>query len=146
MEDYEARRLADAMEGLSARMQNSNLIKEMEEASQYTRRLSSAIKDHSEKMDEHIKSNEILVIEQQINRATEQLISIKIAHKSGVMDAQEAVEMLKFSYDAVVNCFKRISREIQPRYTKQINNIYAKYGDFIASLEKNKKTEEDFNF
>ena len=146
MEDYTARRLAEAMEDLGSRMQNSKLIQEMEDASQYTRRLSSEIKDHTEKIYEHIQSNEILAIEQQINRATEQFISIKIAYKSGVMDAQETCEMLKFSYLALANCYKRSSREVQSKYVKVINSIYEKYDDFIKPLEKDKKQEEDFNF
>ena len=101
-------------------------------------------------VDRIIESNERLALEQQINRATEQLISIRIAYKSGVISVKEAQEMLKFSYVNLINCCNKTSKEmrIKYKYGDTIKSVTEKYVSFAESLsdEKSLKTAEDFKF
>ena len=150
MEDYTARRLAEAMEDLSARLNSSNLHGELSDVSQYTRNLCMVFDENNQKMDKYIESNEKLIMEQALNNATQQFIQIKLAFKSGALDKEEVKEMLILSSNRMVTCYERSSMAVQQTYKNEVDHKLKKFKIFYDSLAKDQmqedKKEEDFNF
>ncbi len=146
MEDSTARRLAGAMEDLSARLNSGNMVEQLDEMNHNSNRLWKSIEDNNNKMDKYIESNEILAIEQQFNRATEQYISIQIAYKSKVFSAKEAGENLIMSFKSLQACYNRCSQQVKQKYSEQLKSIFNKYQELDKILLAQQKQDEDFKF
>ena len=148
MEDYEAKRLADSINDMIGMMGSGKKVLQEEayEIGQQTRRLSSSLEKHGEKMDEYIESNESLAVEQQLNRATEQFISIKIAYKSKVLSAKEAGEMLLMSFRSLQTCYNRSSQPVKQKYSESLKGLLDKHKEFDKVLLAEEKKEEEFKF
>ena len=146
MEDSTARRLAESMDDLSARLNSGKIVDQLDEMNYNSSRQAKSINDHSDKIDEYIESNESLALDQQINRATEQFISIKIAYKSKVLSAKEAGEMLVMSFKSLQACYNRCSQQVKQKYNDQLKSIFTKYQELDKILLAQQEKEEDFKF
>ena len=135
MEYYEAKKLKDDLE---------------ESIERVGVKVGNASNSFEGNVDRIIESNERLALEQQINRATEQLISIRIAYKSGVLDCKDTKALLTISYYGLKDCFKRSSQQVQVNYNRDVESIIMRYDGFFNALnktiEKDKKQEDDFKF
>jgi len=146
MEDYQARRLAESVDGLSARLSSGKMVNQLDELNHNARQLSKSINDNNQEIDKYIESNESLAIEQQLNRATEQFISIKISYKSKVLTAKETGEMLLMSYRSLQACYGRSSQHVKQKYNEALKSLLNKYQEFDKVLLAEEKKEEEFKF
>ena len=122
------------------------MVDQLDEMNYNSNRLWKAMEDNTNKIDEYIASNESLAIEQQLNRATEQFISIKIAYKSKFLSAKEAGEMLVMSFKSLQACYNRGSNQVKQKYAEQLKSIFTKYQELDKFLLAQQEKEEDFKF
>ena len=143
MEEHTAKRLAEAMENLSAAMQ-SNDIRVIEDAGEYVRRLYLSMEDHGKKIDRYIESNDRLVLEQAINNATQQLIQCRIAYKRGELEKEDIYDILKMSRTNLNTTARNYhTKPIFAEYKAVVDNVLKKYAKIIGTEAMK---EEDFKF
>ena len=127
MEYYEAKKLADQVS---------------DDVTRAAVKIGNAANSYEGNVDRIVESNERLALEQQINRATEQLISLRIAYKSGVLDYKDTKALLTISYFGLKDCFKRSSQQVQINYKRDVESIIMRYDGFFNALNK---TIEEIN-
>ena len=143
MEDYTAKRLAEALEGLSSVMQTID-ISTLEDMSENARRLYMSMDDHNQKIDKYIESNDRVVLEQAIHNATQQLIQCRIAYKRGELDKDDVYDMLKVSRINLTTTARNYQEKpIFTEYKVAVDTVLRRYAK-ILGMEAMKA--EDFKF